>query len=127
MPRKPALTIIPSSTKAAFIRSLPLDMPTAKVIAQGKKIGHVLTGLYIYKVRAEMKAGKRFDTGARLPTVETIESVVSVSPAVIEAARSQKTEAVLRAAASLLGIDNAIAILEEQRASVRALLRKGMD
>ena len=57
MPRKTTKASTPKTTsKAAFVRALPPDMPASQVIAKAKESGIKLTAAYVYVIRSKSSA-----------------------------------------------------------------------
>jgi hypothetical protein len=123
-------------SKAAFIRSLPKDMPVAEVIAKGKAQGLKLAETYVSWARwAGKKANKKSAKAAApatkpsAPTVQVTTRATPRNPTLTNGVRSpvsSSAETLLRAVAAEIGLGRAIEILAGERARVHSILR-GVD
>jgi hypothetical protein len=98
-----------STSKAAFVRSLPSDTPAKDVVARAKSQGMSISVNYVYNIRGAAK-------GARGTSVRAGASV----PRPI--ANGSAAESLLKAVAAEVGLGRAIEILSGERARVRAVL-----
>ena len=120
-------------SKAAFIRSLPKDMPVAEVIAKGKAQGLKLAETYVSWARwAGKKANKKSAKAAApatkpsAPTVQVTTRATPRKPTLTNGVRSpasSSAETLLRAVAAEIGFGRAIEILAGERARVHSILR----
>jgi hypothetical protein len=120
-------------SKAAFIRSLPKDMPVAEVIAKGKAQGLKIAETYVSWARwAGKKANKKSAkatapaTKPRAPTVQVTTRATPRKPTLTNGVRSpasSSAETLLRAVAAEVGLGRAIEILAGERARVHSILR----
>jgi hypothetical protein len=121
-------------SKAAFIRSLPKDMPVAEVIAKGKAQGLKLAETYVSWARwAGKKANKKSAKAAApatkpsAPTVQVTTRATPRNPTLTNGVRSpvsSSAETLLRAVAAEVGLGRAIEILLGERARVHSILRR---
>jgi hypothetical protein len=99
----------PTTTKAAFVRSLPSTIPAKAVVAQAKAAGMKLSTTYVYIVRAAAKENRGLVRAGR-----------SVPRPI---ATTSSTESLLKALGAEMGLAKAIEILSGERARVRAVIR----
>jgi hypothetical protein len=98
----------PTTTKAAFVRSLPSTIPAKAVVAQAKAAGMKLSTTYVYIVRAAAKENR---------------GLVRVGRSVPRPiATTSSAESLLRAVAAEIGLGAAIEILAGERARLRAVI-----
>jgi len=122
----------PATSKAAFIRSLPKDMPVAEVIAKGKAQGLKIAETYVSwarwagKTAAKKKVTKLAArvTKASAPTTKpTPRATPGTSPPVARPiTTTSSAENLLKALGAELGLGRAIEILAGERARVRSIL-----
>jgi hypothetical protein len=110
-----AATTAPRSTsKAAFIRSLPKTMPVKDVVATGKANGIEFDETYVYWAR---RPSKGTATRTRASTA------VGTGPSIARAfTTTSSAEDLLRAVAAEIGLGRAVEILQGERARVRAAI-----
>lgn len=108
MPKKSAST--PKSTsKAAFVRGLPSDMPASQVIAKAQANGMKLTPAYVYVIRS--KSGTK--SNGKTPKLKGV-----------GARGGSAQERTFVDLALQLGFSRAQALLDDTRASIqRVVLR----
>lgn len=112
----------PVRSKAEFVRTLPSSTPAKEVVAIAKAAGISLTENHVYSVRSVDKRAKKKSaakTNAPKPAV-TAAAVVHGSATAPKV--STKAETFLKAIAAEIGLGNAIAVLQSERARVRELL-----
>ena len=134
--------------KSDFIRKCSEDTPASEVVALAKRAGFDITANYVYSVRTEMRQKRtaqvvskkkvKVETEAALapatPAAATSAAVLSkvgktvadnVSPMLRAAfdTSAVRTVELLKAIASEIGLGDAIAILQAERARVLCLLR----
>jgi hypothetical protein len=96
--------------KSAFVRSLPPDTPAKDVVEAAKAKGMTMSVAYVYTIRTAARAKGRRGQVPGLPGRRP-------------GARSGgPVEDLLRAVAAELGLSRALAILEGEQATVRAML-----
>jgi len=106
----------PPASKAAFVRGLPSSTPAKEVVKLAKAAGIKLGIYYVYNVRRAAKmAAKKSRTASKSPA--------SAPVAVTGGSRASATaESLLKAVAAELGLGPALAILQGERARVRAVI-----
>ena len=112
--------------KADFIRKCAATTPAFDVAALAKKAGFSVTPNYVYSVRAEMRKKKNRAVAARLTDTHEKEATPAQAPLPPRAAVDTspvRTVELLKAIASEIGLGDAIAILQAERARVLCLLR----
>jgi hypothetical protein len=112
----------PVQSKAEFVRTLPSSTPANEVVAKAKAAGLPITKDYVYSVRsADKRAKKKRAAKSNTPKpAVTAEAVVHGSASAPKV--SGKAEMLLKAVAAEIGLGNAIALLQRERARVRELL-----
>ncbi|MGA7118484.1 MAG: hypothetical protein WBY94_00230 [Polyangiaceae bacterium] len=104
------------------MRALPSSTPAKEVVAKAKAAGLPITKDYVYSVRSADRRIKRksaVKSIAAKPEL-TAAAVVHGSEAVPKV--STKAESLLKAIAAEIGLGNAIAVLQRERARVRELI-----
>jgi hypothetical protein len=100
MPKKK--TAAKKMTKTAWVKSQPATLTAKEVVEKAKSQGIQLTDKYVWVIRSSAKS--KGTTGKSTKSSST------------------SVEDLLRAAASEIGLSRAIAILQAQQASLRAVL-----
>lgn len=118
-PAKPAARAKKTSpvtmTKAQFVRSQPPTATAKEVVAKARAAGITVTTQYVYNVRAGSKVRRRAAARAG-------KAAAARNGAPARAAGNRSAEDVLRALGAELGLARAIAVLEDERRSVRRLI-----
>jgi hypothetical protein len=98
----------PTTSKAAFVRSLPSTIPAKAVVAQAKAAGMKLSANYVYLIRRGAKESRgSVRAGRSVPRPITT---------------SSSAESLLKALGAELGLGSAIEILAGERARVSAVI-----
>lgn len=100
--------------KSKFVRAQPSAMSANDVVAKAKAAGISLTAGYVYTIRSKAKA-KPGKGGRKRGSTKAASASAAVGAA-------SGVENLLRAAAAEIGLSRALAILNEQRDAVRAIL-----
>jgi len=112
----------PVQSKAEFVRTLPSSTPANEVVAKAKAAGLPITKDYVYSVRsADKRAKKKGAAKGNAPKPAVIAAAVVTGSASAPKV-STKAELLLKAVGAEIGLGNAIALLQSERARVRELL-----
>lgn len=103
-------------SKADFVRSQPADVPAKEVVAAAQAAGMSISENYVYTLRYEAKKAAK-----AAPASKSTKKVASTKGAKLS---TNGIEDLLRAAASEIGLSRAIALLQAQQNSLRAVLGK---
>jgi hypothetical protein len=103
-----------STSKAAFIRSLPKTMPVKDVVAMAKAKGIHFDEPYVYWARRPSKG-----TATRKRASTAVRNGPSIARAITT---TSSAEALLLALGAEIGLGKAVEILEGERAKVRAAI-----
>ena len=103
--------------KSEFIRSLPLDMPAAEVIARAAKEKMKIEPGLIYGVRSALRAHTEQTPAAT--AVERTPEVQRVDPS----NDMERAEALLMALAAEIGLGKSMDLLSKQREKVLGMVR----
>ena len=112
----------PAQSKAEFVRRLPLSTPAKEVIAQAKAAGISISETHIYGIRSAAKAARTKIALARKSTAPTPHPAPTANASSPAPKANGKAEDLLRAVAAELGLGTAIALLQDERARVRAAI-----
>ena len=112
----------PAQSKAEFVRRLPLSTPAKEVIAQAKAAGISISETHIYGIRSAAKAARTKIALARKSTAPTPHPAPTANASSPAPKANGKAEDLLRAVAAELGLGTAIALLQDERARVRAVI-----
>jgi hypothetical protein len=114
-------------SKAAFVRSLPSSLSAAEVVEKAKAVGLALKEGYVYNIRSGAKAHKKtrdkpreYRNGGRGTTADPGPEISG--PEGHTHLPFEDSVEILKAVGAELGLANAIALLEGERARVRAVL-----
>jgi hypothetical protein len=110
--RSKTTSAVPQS-KAGFVRAQSANLTAREVVDKAKAGGITLTTTYVYNVRGKSKKRRAKARPA---------SRTSNKPRATNGARAGGAEDVLRAVAAEIGLARAIALLEDERRSVRRLI-----
>ncbi len=118
MPRTKKTSTNPSTSKAAFVRSLPASTPAKDVVQQAKAAGIKLGVSYVYNIRGAAKmAARKKRAAAQGLAVSAAASTGSWSV-------SQHAETLLRAVAAEIGLARAMDLLHAERTRVHSIMRE---
>jgi hypothetical protein len=109
-PAEVASAATPTTSKAGFVRSLPATIPAKQIVAQAKAAGMKLSANYVYLIRRAARENR----GAVRASRSVARPISTASSA----------ESLLRALGAELGLSAAIAVLEAERARVRAIVAR---
>jgi len=112
----------PVQSKAEFVRTLPSSTPAKEVVAKAKAAGVSLTENHVYSVRSvDKRAKKKGAAKGNAPKPAVIAAAVVIGSASAPKV-STTAEMLLKAVGAEIGLGNAIAVLQSERARVRELL-----
>ena len=112
----------PVQSKAEFVRTLPSSTPAKEVVAKAKAAALAITKDYVYSVRsADKQAKKKPAAKSNTPKPAMIAAAV-VHGSASAPKVSTKAEMLLKAIAAEIGLGDAIAVLQSERARVRELI-----
>jgi hypothetical protein len=117
----------PVTSKAEFVRTLPSSTPAKEVVAKARAAGISITENHVYSVRSvDKRAKKKSSAKSHAPKPAVTAAAVTAASVVNGSASapkvSAKAESLLKAVAAEIGLGNAIAILQSERARVRGLI-----
>jgi hypothetical protein len=113
-----AATNAPVQTKADFVRAHP-GLSPMEIVAKAKEEGVALEVGYVYNVRTSDNRARKKKT----PTQKAIARPAVGSSAKPVVPATDAAETLLKAFAAEVGLARAIAILESERARLRALIK----
>jgi hypothetical protein len=111
-PARSKTTSAAPQSKAGFVRAQSANLTAREVVDEGKAVGITLTTTYVYNVRGKSKGRK----------AKARPAARNAAPRATNGARAGGAEDVLRALAAEIGLARAIALLEDERRSVRRLI-----
>lgn len=119
---RPGVPSKPVQSKAQFVRKFPSSTPAKEIVAKAKAAGISIAVDHVYSVRSADKQAKRKSATKSngLKPAEPVAPVVHGSASAPKV--SVKAEMLLRAAAAEIGLGNAIAVLQSERARVQGLI-----
>lgn len=110
--------------KIQFVRSLPMDMPAAEVVALAAAEGIVLNPHGVHGFRTEIRVADRKRNAQKIGSAtKPLRAAAPSGKILTKPNKTTSVEDLLRAVAGEIGLGRAIAILEEQRQAVRTALR----
>jgi hypothetical protein len=112
----------PVQSKAEFVRTLPSSTPATEVVAKAKAAGLPITKDYVYSVRSADKRVKKKPSAESNTPKPAVSAAAVVHGSASAPKGSTKAEMLLKVVAAEIGLANAIAVLQSERARVQELL-----
>lgn len=111
---------------AAFIRSMPNDVPAADVVEAGKAQGVKFTANAVYTTRSDDRHRNGKANRAKLKRVK-LKRVFPVKPKSSSASADKNRETVFRSLVFLFGVEKSKAIIEDMESEIAKLLTRKLE